>query len=149
MKRIIALTLLASLVPAFVVEAHAELVKSVPEPGSVVDASIKEIRLTFDEAIEEGSSITLFAEGFQTVSGVQAQLDGARMSATIPAALDPGLYTVEWSAVGDDGHTTQGSYQFSVEAESPRATWLWWLLVIPVGAGVYAVWRRSHRTVGG
>ncbi len=144
MKRIIALTFMACLIPALIAEAHAELVKAIPEPGSVVDAGIKEIRLTFDEVIEEGSSITLFAEGFQAVSGIQAQLDGADMFAAIPVALDPGQYTVQWAAVGDDGHTTQGSYQFSIQAGSARTTWLWWLLVIPIGAGVYALWRRSH-----
>jgi methionine-rich copper-binding protein CopC len=145
MKRIILITLLALLVPVLVVEAHAELVKAVPEPGSVVEADLKEIRITFDEAIEEGSSITLYAEGFQAVSGIQAQLDGADMFATLPSPLEPGQYTVQWAAVGDDGHTTQGSYQFSVTAAS-GGTWLWWLLVIPVAAGGYAIWRRYRPT---
>jgi methionine-rich copper-binding protein CopC len=125
MKRLIALTFMACLIPALIAEAHAELAKAVPEPGSVVDSGINEIRLTFDDAIEEGSSITLFAEGFQAVSGVRVQLDGADMFAAIPAALDPGQHTVQWAAVGDDGHTTQGSYQFSVQAGSAPATWLW------------------------
>lgn len=146
MKRIIALALLASLIPAVVVEAHAELVKAVPEPGSVVASGIKEIRLTFDEPIMQGSSITLFAEGFQAVSGIQAQLDGADMYAAITTALDPGQYTVQWIAVGDDGHTTQGSYQFSLAADSARMTWLWWLLLVPIGAGGFAIWRRSRPT---
>jgi methionine-rich copper-binding protein CopC len=145
MKHILALTLLACLIPALVAEAHAELVKAVPEPGSVVDSGIKEIRLTFDEAIEEGSSITLFAEQFRLIPNIQAELDGADMFVPIPEALDPGEYTVQWIAVGDDGHTTQGSYQFSVRQQvSSSATWLWWLLVIPIGAGAYAVWRRAR-----
>lgn len=148
MMRKLALALIVCLIPVMTALAHAELVNAVPEPGSVVDAAVKEIRLTFDEAIEEGSSITLFAEGFQAVPGIEAQLDGAVMYASLPARLDPGQYTVQWSAVGDDGHTTQGSYQFSVSAGSGGPLWLWWLLVIPVGGGAYAVWRRSRSEKG-
>jgi methionine-rich copper-binding protein CopC len=148
MKRILWITLAALFVPVLAAEAHAELVNAVPEPGSVVASDVREIRLTFDEAIEQGSSITLFAEGFQAIPGIQAQLQDADMFAVIPAALDSGVYTVQWAAVGDDGHTTQGSYQFSVAATPSRATWLWWLLLIPIAAIGYAIWRRSRTTRG-
>jgi methionine-rich copper-binding protein CopC len=143
MKRAIVLTCLALLIPATVVEAHAQLVKAVPEPGAVVGPELKEIRLTFDEAVMAGSSITLFAENFQLVSDVQTHLNGPDMFAPVPA-LDPGQYTVQWAAVSDDGHTTQGSYQFTVQpGPGARLAWLWWLLLIPVGAGVYLLWRRT------
>lgn len=147
MKHVVVLTLLAVLVPILAVEAHAEMVKADPAPGSTVDTGIKQIRLTFDEAIEEGSSITLYAEGFRPVPGINAQVDGTDLFAPIPAALDPGQYTVQWAAVGDDGHTTQGSYQFSVRAGS-RSTWVWWLLVVPLAAAAYLLWRRTRPVRG-
>ena len=56
--------LLAALLPGAIAEAHAELVKAAPGPGAVVSPGIREIRLTFNEPLVEGSSITLFAEGF-------------------------------------------------------------------------------------
>jgi copper resistance protein C len=144
MKGIFWVTLAALLIPVLAAEAHAELVKAVPAPGSVVESDLHEIRLTFDEAIEQGSSITLFAEGFQAIPDIQAQLQDADMFALVPTSLDAGVYTVQWAAVGDDGHTTQGSYQFSVAAASSRATWLWWLLIVPIAAVGYAFWRRSR-----
>lgn len=144
MKRRAWVCLLGLLIPTLVAEAHAGLVKAIPEPGSVVAGGITEIRLTFDEAIEEGSSITLYAEGFQAVPGVEAQLDGREMVASMLAALQPGKYTVQWVAVGDDGHTSQGSYQFNVAENAGRPTWLWWLLTVPLAVGAYSLWRRSR-----
>src|SRR3990172_1869508 len=59
-KRVLGLTLAAVLIPVLIVEAHAALIKAVPEPESVVASDLKEIHLTFDEPIEAGSSIILF-----------------------------------------------------------------------------------------
>ena len=137
--------LLALLLPGAIAEAHAELVKAAPEPGSVVSPGIKEIRLTFNEPLAEGSAITLFAEGFQTVSGLQAQLEGAELFASIPNPLDPGQYTVQWAAVSDDEHKVEGSYQFTVEAETARPYWPWLLLIAIVVIGVLVFRTRARR----
>ncbi|OGO67719.1 MAG: hypothetical protein A2Z37_15880 [Chloroflexi bacterium RBG_19FT_COMBO_62_14] len=136
--------LLAALLPGAIAEAHAELVKAAPGPGAVVSPGIREIRLTFNEPLVEGSSITLFAEGFQTVSGIQTQLQGAELFAPIPRPLDPGQYTVQWAAVSDDEHKVEGSYQFTVEAETARPDWPWLLLIAIVVIGGLAFRTRCR-----
>ena len=140
--------LLALLLPGAIAEAHAELVKAEPEPGAVASPGIKEIRLTFNEPLVEGSTITLFAEGFQTIPGIQAQLGGAELFAPIPGPLDPGLYTVQWAAVSDDGHRVEGSYQFTFEAETARPYWLWLLLIAIVAIGALVFRTSARRSPG-
>ena len=114
---VLALLILAA--SAVMVAAHAELIDAQPAPGAELAESPAEIRLTFSEAIGPQSEILLFGEGFQAISGVEAQNDPndpAVIFATLPA-LDSDNYTVQWTAMSDDGHEISGTYSFSVGAE--------------------------------
>src|SRR3990172_3672508 len=148
MKRGLMLSLVALLLPTLIVEAHAELVRAIPKPGAVVEPEVREIRLTFNEPISQGSSITLFAEGFRVVPGIRTQIEDADVSATIPTVLDPGLFTVQWTVIGDDGDASEGSYQFSVATGPSRAYWPGWLVIGLLAVGAYALWRRLRRLGG-
>lgn len=106
--------LFACFVP--VVSAHAELVNARPEPGAQLADAPAEVRLTFNEPVAAQSSILVLGEGFEPVPGLVPQLNANRPEEvyTPLPPLEPGTYTVQWSAVSQDGHEISGSYSFSV-----------------------------------
>jgi methionine-rich copper-binding protein CopC len=145
------LALFAVIGPAL---AHSELTDSHPAPGAQLAESPAEIQLTFSEPVTAGSRIVVLAEGFQSVGGVEAQVDTlnpAVIRAPLPD-LEPGAYTVQWTASSADGHEISGSYTFSVgeaagdasqgEADTPStaeglstpgSNTLWWVALIVGG----------------
>jgi hypothetical protein len=131
--------------------AHAELVSAAPAPGAVAPPTLAEIRLTFNEPLSPGSTFELLAENFQSVPGLAPQVDGETMSAKLTAPLAAGKYTVQWKAVGDDGHAVEGSYPFSVSAETQSMATLWTvgaialLVVAGLSATGYGFYRRKRR----
>lgn len=97
--------------------AHAELLAADPSPGAVLAASPAEVRLTFSEAMQAGSTFVIFGEGFAQVPGISPAIEAQapeQLGASIPT-LAPGAYTVQWKAVTGDGHEVSGSYSFRVE----------------------------------
>jgi methionine-rich copper-binding protein CopC len=130
--------------------AHADLISSEPAAGSTVSSSPGTIRLSFSQPLESTSTIQLFTGQFQPVTGLTTSVAGSQMQAIVGRTLAPATYTVQWSAVTDDGHTTEGSFQFAVAAASPIAAVRWapFLagLMVLMGAGVAAVaWRANRR----
>jgi methionine-rich copper-binding protein CopC len=110
------MALLACLAVAWPVWAHAELVASEPAPGATVPAGLRTLTLTFNEPVAEGSQVVVYAEQFQPVAGVHTLAAGPVLTASLDSGLGQGLYTVQWRAVGTDGHPVEGSYQFAVSA---------------------------------
>jgi methionine-rich copper-binding protein CopC len=116
--------------------AHAEVVSTVPAAGSTVRAAeLAEVVLTFDEPLSRGSQIVLYAEAFQGVAGVETRVEAERLVGRLGAPLAPGTYTVQWTAVGADGHPAQGSYQFGVGGDGGGAP----IAGLAVAAGAAAV----------
>jgi methionine-rich copper-binding protein CopC len=108
-----ALLLAAAAVP---VGAHAELLASEPAAGATVPAGLREMTLTFSEPIGEGSQVVVYAEQFEAVAGVVSGVEGPVLHVLFTSALGEGVYTVQWTAVGTDGHPVEGTYQFAVSA---------------------------------
>jgi len=103
------------------VSAHADLIASEPAAGSTVAGSPSTIRLTFSQPLESTSQIELFTGQFQAVTGLTTVVAGSEMRAVLGQPLAPATYTVQWTAVSDDGHSTEGSYQFAVTQASQTA----------------------------
>ncbi|MFZ0547478.1 MAG: copper resistance CopC family protein [Candidatus Promineifilaceae bacterium] len=143
------LILLLVLWPAKRLLAHAQLLAAVPAPGSTLTEQPEEIRLTFNEAIGPGSSVTLYAEGFQEVAGVTSAVDpdaGEQLVAAVPR-LDAGTYSVQWVALSKDGHPAGGSYSFAVSeaavAGFPVVVVVGIIAaVVVLGLGVWVIKRR-------
>lgn len=112
------LAAIAGLAVAPLAQAHASLKVSVPAAGATVDASPAEIALTFNEKVEEAfSAITLKDAAGKDVDAPKAHVD-AQDGATLhlaPPTLAPGAYTVQWVAVGHDGHRRTGEFKFTVK----------------------------------
>ena len=136
-----------------VIYAHAELVGAEPAPGTAVTGSPEEIRLTFSEPVAAGSRVALFTPDFQSIAGVESHVEAQapeQLVATVPG-LEPGVYTVQWTAVSADGHEISGSYAFSVggpfaEPGRPTEPLGWWqLLLLAAGALILVTFLWQYR----
>ena len=97
--------------------AHAVLDSSTPTASSVLETSPTEIRLDFNETIENSLlSIRLFDSEQSAVSIGKAQRSDSDLSVAIASVptLNPGVYVVVWRAVSADGHPVSGAFPFEV-----------------------------------
>lgn len=113
---------------------HAYLSESDPANGETLEAVPEEVTLTFSgDGVQVVTDATVTNPDGEVVSG-EAEIDeadsqivriplesaggdGAVEDADEGADAD-GVYTVHWEVLGDDGHTTAGSFFFSVGDES-------------------------------
>ncbi|MEX3921072.1 copper resistance protein CopC [Paraburkholderia sp. BR10872] len=99
-------------------QAHAYPTHEAPGAGATVTTSQKDVVIDFDDGLEPAfSSITVTdAQGKDVTSGkaVVDPSNSKHMSVGLNA-LTPGVYTVSWVALADDGHRTQGHYAFTVK----------------------------------
>ena len=102
-----------------VARAHAALQQSTPAANAVV-ASPSQIDLVFNETlIPRASRLNLLMKhGSSTmpIENVTTEIvnNGKTLRAKLPRPLAPGLYTVEYRAVGGDNHPMPGSFSFTV-----------------------------------
>jgi methionine-rich copper-binding protein CopC len=98
---------------------HFALSRSVPAADATV-TSPAEIRLWFTEAAAAGTvGIRLVdpaGAAVQTTDVVQDEEDAKIYSVGVGRRLAAGRYTVSWRGVGDDGHTVQGDFGFTVSS---------------------------------
>jgi methionine-rich copper-binding protein CopC len=99
-------------------QAHAHPTHQAPAAGATVTVSQKDVVIEFDDGLEPAfSSITVTDAHGDAVTSGKAVVDASnrkRMSVGLNT-LTPGVYTVAWVAVADDGHRTQGHYTFTVK----------------------------------
>lgn len=96
--------------------AHAMPTSEEPSVGSTMHKPPPDVVITFDSPIE-----SLFAQlgvfdgaGRNETTGRPAVSDNQRVLSVPLRRLDAGDYTVKWSVVAEDGHRTEGSFQFTV-----------------------------------
>ena len=136
-------------VGVFSARADAEVVSSEPAPGTQLSESPEQIRITFSEPVESQTTFVVTDTKFNEVNGVTPQVDPEHQEqvySSIPR-LDPGLYTVQWSAVTNDGGKTSGKFSFAVvETSSLRPSVLIVdiiLALIILGGVVWAIRKRA------
>ena len=99
---------------------HFGLSRSVPAADATV-SSPAEVRLWFTEAAAEGSVGIRLVDpagvGVETAEVVHDAQDAKVYSVAVGRRLAAGRYTVAWRGIGDDGHTVQGNFAFTVSAE--------------------------------
>ena len=98
--------------------AHAHLTASDPAAKSTV-AAARQVTLHFTEALNprfSGATISMpQMAGMATPAKVSFSADRLSMILTPGAALPAGAYTVNWRAVTEDTHRTQGDFVFTVK----------------------------------
>lgn len=176
--RVVVLVLLAmlagSVLPAL---AHAEFLRSNPEPNAVLDAAPAFVEIDLTEALEQTySRISVFDAAGVQVDGGDSRVDPANpMRLTVSLRSIPqGVYTVVWRVLSSvDGHVTSGAFAFAVGQEAapsiPVSTpgslslpahahtgtffrWMVFLsLAVLFGGNVFilAAWEPARRRAGG
>jgi copper transport protein len=110
------------------VKAHANVVRSIPAAGAVLDQSPTAIILEFSEDLDPGfTRVELFDESGGLVSAGPGTIDpqAPRVLRLEIHPLPQGTYSAVWRArSAADGHVTEGSVGFSIGASSPPASLL-------------------------
>ncbi|MBB6450792.1 hypothetical protein HNR44_002782 [Geomicrobium halophilum] len=115
---LITVTTFLSLSFVSLASAHSYVEESDPEDGSTSEEAIDTITLSFDAGIESATTATVIdEEGNEVELADETIEEGQEYIATLNEPLTSGDYTVEWQALGDDGHTTEGEVAFSVDAD--------------------------------
>ncbi len=103
-------------------DAHAFPASETPPAGATLDSSPPRVAITYDAPIED-----LFAKlqvvsdsGVSVTSGTPSLSDDRRTLSVALKPVAPGDYTVKWSVVAEDGHRTEGAYQFTVAGGAGR-----------------------------
>jgi copper transport protein len=116
---VLAFLALAVLVPG-VARAHATLLSSSPRAGQQLGTAPGVVVLQFSQPLDGRLSRVTVTDPAGTRIAGTASATEARVTL---ATNQPGTYRVAWTAVStDDGHTSRGSFQFSVVAPTGRLT---------------------------
>lgn len=97
--------------------AHGALRSATPRDGEQLAVAPRELRLTFTEKAEPAlSRLRLTGPGGPVAVGpLTVSADSATvLIGAIEGPLVAGSYTVNWQAVGPDGHPVRGEYSFVV-----------------------------------
>lgn len=117
-NRYTVLLALLSALAAPSVWAHATLQSSTPAKDTEVAGAPKEIVMRFNENLEAAFSNAKVSDASgQVVSTEKAALDPSNasiMKLNLPV-IGPGVYKVEFTAVGHDGHKRKGEFKFTVK----------------------------------
>jgi methionine-rich copper-binding protein CopC len=99
--------------------AHTPLTASVPAPKATVPAPVKEIVLEFGGDVRLTAVVLTDAQGGnKKVAAVPAAV-AKKFALAVEEDLKPGVYTVNWRAVGADTHVVSGDFRFTVAAATP------------------------------
>lgn len=105
--------------------AHARLIKSQPSANEVLATPPDAIRLWFSEEPEIALTVVTLRDASGGIVGLGPVSRGPAtplaVGLVIPVSLRPGTYTVEWRTAAEDGHPTNGSFEFTVSGASANA----------------------------
>lgn len=107
---------------AEVASGHSHVMQSEPGEGSTVEETVETITLTFDAGVEDATTITVTDEEGNEYGLADETIEDLDYIASLEEPLSSGEYTIDWTALGDDGHTTEGVVSFTVDAEEAAET---------------------------
>ncbi len=97
--------------------AHSYVEDSEPGDEQTVEEAVEIITLNFDAGIESHTTITVKDREGNEFLVADEEVNSPVYEAHLEAPLYEGQYTVEWEALGEDGHTTEGTLSFAVLEE--------------------------------
>ncbi|MCK0471901.1 copper resistance protein CopC [Halalkalibacter sp. APA_J-10(15)] len=96
-----------------IASGHSYVEESEPSEGEKVEI-VEEIVLTFNAGIENVSTATVIGEEGEVEGTVE--VESPVLTIYLDDMLPSGEYEVQWQALGEDTHTTEGSFSFVVDA---------------------------------
>lgn len=113
---------LVALAPAGPAAAHNQLVEAAPEPEARLTTTPEVVELVFAEPLDPEFTTVVVNDAAQTpVALGEPEVEGGRVTVSLPPRLTDGEYTVAYRVVSADGHPVQGSYSFTVAAGGAAA----------------------------
>ncbi|MDT8860573.1 copper resistance protein CopC [Alkalihalobacillus sp. MEB130] len=96
------------------VGAHSYVTDSTPADGEELAEAVTEIMLHFNAGIERVSTATVYFEDGEEVSVEDITVESPDLTISLNEPLAPGDYTVDWRALGEDTHQTEGTIAFRI-----------------------------------
>lgn len=96
--------------------AHTGLESAVPADGDTVTSALDELVLTFETPIEPLSEMKVVNEEGNEMQIADIVVKENTLTGKLSEPLPNGTYTVNWTIVGEDGHTINNEYAFTVNA---------------------------------
>jgi copper transport protein len=100
---------------------HSFVIEEYPAPGSLLEQSPEEVKITFNSGVENDFSIRIFDEELKEVTVGEENISSDRKAVSAQLLpLEKGQYTVEYYVISsNDGHPVQGSFSFMLENDDP------------------------------
>jgi len=97
--------------------AHSNSVDSDPADDARLETLPRVATVTFNEPVTEAAFALTEPGG--TVAKVKASIEGAVVSAALPASGPKGDYVLAYRVVSEDGHPVSGEIEFTVTTGEP------------------------------
>lgn len=97
------------------VQAHAKLEKTEPSANATVTIAPGHVQLFFSEALDLAVTKLSIKGPSEKVKLVETHAMGKSLMASVDGEMTDGLYTVQWSTAGDDGHPQKGEFSFTLK----------------------------------
>ena len=138
--------------------AHAGLLSSDPASRADLETMPPEVRLTFNEAMNRPSFVTVPSPDGTVVAAGEGAVDGADVVQQVDDPGQAGTYRVDYRVISADGHPVEGALEFDVTTgdtvesgpveQVTSSTW-WWVALVSLpwlALGALLLQRRRSRT---
>jgi methionine-rich copper-binding protein CopC len=103
----------ASLITSPAASAHSVVVATDPDRNGVVAVAPTQVITVWNERVTNAVETVSGPDNAQWSTG-SAQGGGAQYSVGMRPGAPPGLYTVNWNVISDDGDPVSGSWTYTV-----------------------------------
>jgi methionine-rich copper-binding protein CopC len=103
----------ASLITPPAASAHSVIVATDPDRNGVVAVAPRQVIIVWNESVTNAVETVIGPDQTQWSTG-SAQGSGSQYSVGMRPDAPPGVYTVNWKVISDDGDPVSGSWTFTV-----------------------------------
>lgn len=100
--------------------AHASQVGSSPAADEVLTAAPSEVRIDFDSGLlDMGAALVVRNEAKESITAGPTVVGDRILAVPVDPEAPAGTYTVAFRVVSADGHTVEGSFNYTIEEVTP------------------------------
>lgn len=120
-KRLTAILTSLVLLHTSTLQAHTELSNIVPADGAVINQSLSALELSFTADVRLLRLALMHAGQHSVDIGFKPAADTKRQFSVPLTNLQEGPYELQWTIMGADGHTMEGSSDFTLTSSATSA----------------------------